>query len=104
MSITNEYPPRIPGETAIYEDDPFELGEIDESKLVVAEDFLPSPQELAARAKRGTRVKVTITLENESVDFFKQIAREHNVSYQKMIRMLLDDYVQRQKQHTPQIT
>jgi predicted DNA binding CopG/RHH family protein len=76
-----------------------ELGE-----LQVVPDFLPSPQELAARAKRGTRVKVTITLENESVDFFKQIAKENRVSYQKMIRMLLDEYVQRQKHHTPETT
>lgn len=71
-----------------------ELGELE----VVRDDFLPSPQELAARAKRNTRVKVTITLESASIDYFKQVAKEQNVSYQKMIRMLLDEYVQQHKQ------
>jgi predicted DNA binding CopG/RHH family protein len=72
-----------------------EIGELE----VIQDDFLPSPQELAARAKRGTKVKVTITLESASIDYFKRVAREQNVSYQKMIRMLLDEYVQRQKLH-----
>jgi predicted DNA binding CopG/RHH family protein len=99
MKLPEENPPRLPGETAIYEDDPFALGDIDDSQLVVADDFLPSPQELAARAKRGTKVKVTITLETASVEYFKRIAKEQKVSYQKMIRMLLDEYVQRQKVH-----
>ena len=72
-----------------------ELGEL----VVIQDDFLPSPQELAERAKRGTKVKVTITLESASVEYFKRIAKEQKVSYQKMIRMLLDEYVQRQKLH-----
>jgi hypothetical protein len=72
-----------------------ELGELE----VVKDDFLPPPQELAARAKRGTKVKVIITLESASIDYFKKVAKEQNVSYQKIIRMLLDEYVQRQTIH-----
>ena len=72
-----------------------ELGELE----VIKDDFLPSPQELAERAKRGTKVKITITLESASIDYFKRVAKEQNVSYQKMIRMLLDEYVQRQNLH-----
>ncbi len=52
-------------------------------------DFLPAPEELAFREET---VKVTIALSKASVDFFKQEAAKHQVSYQKMIRRLLDEY------------
>ncbi len=65
-------------------------GPIDEYELV--EDFLPSPDELAF--KEDT-VKVTITLSKSSIEFFKAKADEHNTAYQKMIRRLLDSYVDR---------
>lgn len=41
MSLPEENPPRLPGESARYEDDPFDLGVIDDDALVVVEDFLP---------------------------------------------------------------
>ena len=65
-------------------------GPIDEVEIV--EDFLPSPAELAF--KEDT-VKVTIVLSKSSVDFFKEKADEHDTAYQKMIRRLLDSYVER---------
>lgn len=58
-------------------------------------DALPSVDELAAREET---VKVTITLSKLSVEFFKQEARARRTQYQKMIRRLLDEYVQRQSQ------
>lgn len=58
----------------------------------VVEDFLPSPDQLAF--KEDT-VKVTIALSRSSVEFFKTKAEEHNTGYQKMIRRLLDSYVDR---------
>ena len=67
-----------------YTDNP-ELGELE-----VVEDFLPSPEQLA---KADQVVKVTIGLSQESIDFFKQQAKQHNTSYQRMIRRLLDEYV-----------
>jgi predicted DNA binding CopG/RHH family protein len=94
MKLPEEHPPRRPGETAIYEEDPFELGKIDDSQLEVVEDFLPSPEELA---KADQVVKVTIALSQESIDFFKAQAKQHNTSYQRMIRRLLDEYVQHQQ-------
>ncbi len=54
--------------------------------------ILPSPEELATRDET---VKVTISLSKSSVEFFKQIAKNHNTPYQKMIRRLLDEYVRR---------
>lgn len=58
-------------------------------KVKVIPDFLPSPEELAFR---DDSVKVTISLSQSSVDFFKQEAKKQNTQYQKMIRRLLDAY------------
>jgi predicted DNA binding CopG/RHH family protein len=65
-------------------------GPIDEVRLV--EDFLPPPEELAFREET---IKVTIALSKASVEFFKQEAARYQVSYQKMIRRLLDEYTVR---------
>ena len=62
-------------------------GPIDEVRI--AKDFLPSPEELAFRKET---VKVTISLSKTSVEFLKEEAAKHQVSYQKMIRWLLDEY------------
>ena len=55
----------------------------------IIKDFLPAPEELAFREET---VKVTIALSKASVEFFKQEASRNQVSYQKMIRRLLDEY------------
>ncbi|WP_305047142.1 hypothetical protein [Geoalkalibacter sp.] len=70
-----------------YTDEP--LGEVK-----VVSDFLPSPEELAFREET---VKVTISLSRKSVDFFKSEADKHHTQYQRMIRQLLDAYVDRQE-------
>ena len=57
-------------------------------------DFLPSPKELALKNKN---TKVTISLSSESVAYFKDAAKKHHMQYQKMIRQLLDEYVEHQK-------
>ncbi len=58
-------------------------------EMRVIEDFLPAPEALAFREET---VKVTIALSKLSLDFFKQEASKHQVSYQRMIRRLLDEY------------
>ena len=63
-------------------------------ELKVIPDFLPSPAELAMK-NRNT--KITITLSTDSVDYFKSVAKEHHMQYQKIIRELLDEYVAHQK-------
>ena len=62
-----------------------------EQTKVIA-DFLPGPEELAFREET---VKVTIALSKVSLDFFKREASKHQVSYQRMIRRLLDEYTLR---------
>ena len=57
----------------------------------VIRDFLPSPAELAFRDED---VKITITLSKKSVDFFKSEAAKADTQYQRMIRRLLDAYVE----------
>jgi hypothetical protein len=69
-----------------YTDEP--LGEV---KIIP--DFLPSPAELAFREES---VKVTISLSKKSVEFFKSEATRHHTQYQRMIRQLLDAYVETQ--------
>ena len=69
-----------------YTDEP--MGEIR-----VVPDFLPSPSELAFREEG---VKVTLALSKKSVEFFKAEASRHHTQYQRMIRRLLDAYVDTQ--------
>lgn len=57
----------------------------------VVSDFLPSPEDLAFREED---VKVTLALSRKSVDFFKSEASKHHAQYQRMIRKLLDAYVE----------
>lgn len=94
MSLSKELPPRRPGETAHYQEDPFELGAIDDEQLIVVDDFLPRPEELAFRPKG---VKVTLTLSEDSLNYFKEQAELLNTPYQRMIRNLIDAYVKRQQ-------
>ena len=56
----------------------------------IVPDFLPPPEQLAFRDEG---VKVTIALSKRSVDFFKAHAAKNQTQYQRMIRQLLDAYV-----------
>ncbi len=61
----------------------------------VVPDFLPPPEELAFREDG---VKITLALSRRSVEFFKREAAKHQTQYQRMIRRLLDAYVEKQAQ------
>jgi hypothetical protein len=60
---------------------------------IVVADFLPPPSQLAFREEG---IKVTLALSKKSVDFFKSEASKHHTQYQRMIRRLLDAYVDTQ--------
>jgi hypothetical protein len=60
-------------------------------KVKVVKDFLPPPEQLAFREEG---VKVTLALSKKSVDFFKSEASKHHTQYQRMIRRLVDAYVE----------
>jgi hypothetical protein len=55
-------------------------------------DFLPKPWELADMEKKS---KITITLNDSSVQFFKRQAKKYKTPYQAMIRNLLQQYALR---------
>jgi predicted DNA binding CopG/RHH family protein len=57
----------------------------------VITDFLPSPTELAFNEEG---IKVTLALSKKSVEFFKLEAAKNHTQYQRMIRRLLDAYVE----------
>ena len=76
----------------VYTDEP--MGDVE-----VVADFLPSPAELAFKEDG---VKVTLALSKSSVDFFKSEASKHQTQYQRMIRRLLDSYVEAQSTATSQ--
>ncbi|OGM60016.1 CopG family transcriptional regulator [Candidatus Woesebacteria bacterium RIFCSPLOWO2_01_FULL_37_19] len=65
--------------------------ELVEAKAI--SDFLPSPEELVLNEKK---TKVTLTLTEKSLKFFKESAQKHGASYQAMIRRLIDYYVANQ--------
>ncbi len=58
----------------------------------IIKDFLPPPEKLVFK---DDQVKVTISLNKSSVEFFKKEAKKHRTQYQKMIRNLLDSYTMR---------
>jgi len=60
-------------------------------KTRVVRNFLPPPEKLVLKE---SRVKITISLSKASVDFFKQEAKKHRTSYQKMIRKVIDVYTE----------
>ena len=67
----------------IYTDEPI-------GNVKVIADFLPSPAELAFNEEA---VKVTLALSKKSIDFFKSEAAKNHTQYQRMIRRLVDSYV-----------
>ena len=75
----------------IYADAPRNISKaISEGEIVA--DFLPPPDKLV---RKEPKVKITITLNSGSIEFFKKYARKNNVKYQTMINEVLDKYVQK---------
>jgi predicted DNA binding CopG/RHH family protein len=58
-------------------------------ELRIIKDFLPRPEQLVLKEEN---VKITISLNKSSIEFFKKKAKEQHTSYQKMIRRLIDWY------------
>ena len=70
----------------------YSKGEIGRVRIV--EDFLPPPDRLVLREDN---VKVTLSLSQRSVAFFKRAARQRRVPYQRMIQALVDAYAEKQE-------
>ena len=85
MPVTGEKEKKFMKKKIKYTDEP--MGDV---KII--KDFLPSPDELVLKEET---VKVTIALTKQSVKFFKEQANKKKTKYQKLIRRLLDEYVNR---------
>ena len=73
-----------------YKDAPSRIAEaIEEAKVI--EDFLPPPSKLVLKEKTK---RITINLSEKSLRFFKEYAKQYKVSYQQMIKELLDKYTE----------
>lgn len=70
------------------------LEDAPKGKLTVVKDFLPPPSQLVRRVET---VKVTSEFTRSSIDFLKKEARKAKVPYQRLLRALIDRYVE---QHT----
>ena len=73
--------------TTIYTDETMQLG-------AEVENFLPSPEELVF--KGSPQEKITITIDSETLEFFRAKAKQLKAPYQRMIRNLLQEYVKMQ--------
>lgn len=56
--------------------------------------FLPRPDELVFRESETEYI--TVSLDKETVTFFKSKAKELGASYQTLVRSILKEYVARQ--------
>jgi hypothetical protein len=61
-------------------------------KLTPISDTLPSPAELAKSFKTK---KITIDLEEATLDFFKKKAHKHDSKYQRLMREVLKEYAKK---------
>lgn len=85
-------PPKQKWETVEYTDSP-ELPDI-EDLHIVDKGFLPRPEELVI--KDAETEYGTVSLDKETVTFFKSKAKEVGASYQTLVRSILKEYVARQ--------
>jgi len=60
---------------------------LDEATIVG--DFLPSPAELVRKTEKE---KITIAIDKQNLDLYKQYAKKHNAKYQTMINGVLGSY------------
>jgi predicted DNA binding CopG/RHH family protein len=75
--------------TASFEDAP-------QGKVTIIEDFLPPPSQLV---RKEETIRVTSEFTRSSIEYLKKEARKANVPYQRMLRSLVDKYVE---QHNPE--
>ena len=58
----------------------------------IIKDFLPAPEDLVFKEKT---VKVTLSLTEDSINFFKKQAKKNHTKYQLMIRNLVAEYAKK---------
>lgn len=69
------------------------LDDAPKGRLMLVKDFLPPP---ALLFKKVDTVRVTSEFTKSSIDFLKKEAKKAKVPYQRMLRSLIDLYVEKQ--------
>ncbi len=70
-----------------YTDEP---DDVDFENARIIKDLLPPPDKLVFKKKT---IKITLSVSESSINFFKREAEKSGVKYQQMIRGLIDKYV-----------
>lgn len=55
-------------------------------------DLLPSPEEFIRKTKKE---KITIAIDKDSLDLYKQYAKKHDAKYQSMMNGVLSSYAEK---------
>jgi len=69
------------------------LDDVPKGKLTLMADFLPPP---ALLVRKTDTIRVTSEFTKSSIDFLKKEAKKAKVPYQRMLRSLIDLYVEKQ--------
>ncbi len=64
-------------------------------KSVAIDDFLPSPESIAAMLKKQDTIPVTMKLKKNTLDRYKRFAAKKGIKYQTFVSTVLDSYAQR---------
>ena len=79
-------------DTINYTNAPEDIEEALNSAVILADDFLPSPDRLVRRTEKE---KITIAIDKQSLDLYKKYAKKHNAKYQPMIDRVLSVYAEK---------
>ncbi len=71
-----------------YTDAPDDVRESLEDPIFM-NDLLPSPEEFIRKTKKE---KITIAVDKDSLDLYKQYAKKHDAKYQSMMNGVLSSY------------
>jgi len=78
-----------------YTDAPAEIAQVSENASIL-EDFLPSPDQLILKTEKE---KITIAIDKNSLELFKEYANKHDAKYQTMINGVLSSYADKFLSH-----
>jgi len=77
-----------------YTNAPADIAEELENSVTI-DDFLPTPDSIAAMLKKQETVPVTMKLKKNTLDRYKKFAAKKGIKYQTFVSTLLDSYAQR---------
>lgn len=77
-----------------YSNAPADIAEELENSVAI-DDFLPSPESIAAMLKKQDTVPVTMNLKKNTLERYKRFAAKKGIKYQTFVSTVLDSYAQR---------